>query len=224
MNIHITIPGCVAANGAAINNDRVLATTGFTCDVYNVNARCCIPTARPYHFISSCGCNGGLLALSERCGNRIYVLNCDLEELYAITPNVFDGPLQSVYIYPDRSGLLLTYRKRVYKSNIEGRILSVVGEADENIDFLHSIPTCNGYLIAYTENERTYIKFFGCDDQSIALPECVRFKSFVNEENGIVYALVGKGYPFTFLAPIFENCRLIPISQSAKSEVFCTAY
>lgn len=223
MNTHISIPGCISANGAAINNNRLLATTGFSPQVYNVNARCCIQTARPYHFISSCGCNGGILALSEKCGNRIYVLNCDLEELYAITPNVHDGPLQSVFLYPDRSGLLLTYRKRVYKSNTNGRILSTIGEADDNVDFLQSIPLCNGYLLAYTENCQTAIKLLGTNEQSIILPECTRFKSFVNDE-GVIYALLGKGYPFTYLAPIFDNCTLSPITDSSDTEVFCTAY
>lgn len=225
MKISITIPGCVAANGATINNERILVTTGFSSDVHNLSTRCCIPTARPYHFLSSCGCNGGLLALSNKCGNKIHVLNCDLEELYAITPNTNDGPVQSVFIYPDGSGLLLTYRKRCYKSNVNGRILSVIGSTEgPNVDFLQCIPVCTGFLLAAEENGQTVLKLLGLDDGNVVLPRCTKFKSFVNGENGTVYALLGKGYPFTYLAPVYENCTLLPITTDTCSEVFCTAY
>lgn len=223
MKLPIIFPDSLSADSVAINNDRILAANGFRCIIYNVSSKCCITTARPYFFISSCFCNGGLLALSERCGNRIYVLNCELEETAAITPNVFAGPLLSAFLYPDRTGILLTYRNTAVKIGTDGRVLEVVGTANnEGTDFLSSFPLCNGYLLAYTENDQTIIKLLSCNESSFILPHCVRFKGFTSDCNGTVYALIGKGYPYTYLTPIYENCELIPFSEN--NEVFCQGF
>lgn len=219
MKIPVVLPNCLSADGAAIRGDEVLAVNGHDSAIYNVSGRCEIQTAKPYFFISFIPYDGGLLALSERCGNRIYVLNGELQETASVVPNVYAGALESAFVYPDASGILLTYGKLAAKVDASGRLLETVGFADDaDVDLLSSYPLTDGFILAYTDGDRTIIRLIADGESSFILPECVSFKSFAEDGDGTVYALVGKGYPYTYLTPVYENGVLIPITP--QDEVF----
>lgn len=220
MKLTISFPECLSADGVTINNDRILAVNGFRCNVYDTTSRCCTATARPYFFISTCCCNGGMLALSSRCGNKIYVLNGELEETESLTPSVAAGALKSAFLYPDRSGILVTYGSLAAKCGRSGRMINVIGSTtDENVELLSCFPLDNGYLLAYSDDGQTLIGLFAENDDSFILPKCLNFKCFAADTDGTVYALVGKGYPYSYLTVVYENGALVPIS--ADNGDFC---
>lgn len=220
MRLNVGFPECLPADGVAVNNNKILAVNGFRCSVYDTSARCCTATARPYFFISSCCCDGGMLALSSRCGNKLYVLSSELEETESLTPTVSAGALKSAFLYPDRSGILLTYDKLATKCSRSGRALSVIGSATNNsTELLSCFPLEDGYLLAYSENGQTMIELFSDNEDSFILPKCLSFKCFAADTDGAVYALLGKGYPYSYLTTVYENGVLVPIS--ADNGDFC---
>lgn len=208
MKTPITIPGCTPASGSAMLCEKTYAVNGFDCCIFQTDNDCCIKTRRPYSFISSfCAC-GGLLAVTD-CSNRIYILNDRFEEIDSISPATNSGPLQSVYLCNGSGNLVLTYRDAIFASDLGGQILSTISTATTDIDYISAIPLCNGILLAYTNGGRDTIKYNACTN---TLPACVRVKSFLEDGNGEVYALVGKGYPYTFLIPVFQDGLLSNIT------------
>lgn len=220
MKLNVSFPECLSADGVAISNDKILAVNGFRCSIYDTASRCCTATVRPYFFISSCCCNGGMLALSSRCGNKVYVLNSELDETENLTPSVSAGALKSAFLYPDGSGILLTYDNLAAKCSRNGRILSVVGTTtDESSELLSCFPLDNGCLLAYSENGQTTVGLFSDNEESFILPKCLSFKCFAEDTDGTVYALIGKGYPYSYLTTVYENGALVPISADGGD--FC---
>lgn len=206
MRIPVSLPGGVSASGSTFSCGRILATDGFECSVYSTDERCHIPTKRPYSFLSGlCGC-GNLLATGGDCSNRVYILTEELTEIDGFTPKINAGPLLTVYPCPSGNALLLTYRDGCYLSDFEGNILSTVRTAEDGVDFISCYPTCGGGLHAYNDGTRDVIEYRGCRGVSrCVLSACVRIKSFALCEDGVVYGFFGKGYPYTFLAPVLEN-------------------
>jgi len=141
------------------------------------------------------------LAVTD-CSNRIYILNDRFEEIDSITPELNAGPLQSVYVCKGNGNLVLTYRNAIYTSDLNGQILSTVRTSLPGADYISGIPLCNGILLAYTDGQRDTIQYNACTN---TLPPCVRIKSFLENDDGEVYALVSKGYPYTFLIPVFQD-------------------
>lgn len=220
MKLNIVFPDCLPADGVAMSNDRILAVNGYRCQIYNTSNRCSISTARPYFFMSSCCCDGGMLALSSRCGNKIYVLNDELDETESLTPLVNAGALKSAFLYPDRSGILITYAGLAAKCSTSGRITEVIGTADGvDTELLSCLPLDDGYLLAYNEDDNTTIKLFSYTESEFILPKCLSFKCFAVDDDETVYALIGKGYPYSYLTTVYENGNLLPIPS--ESENFC---
>lgn len=206
MKIPVSLPSGLSASGSAFSCDRILATDGFDCSVYDVDRKCCIPTKRPYRFITALCAACSLIALGEGCSNRVYLLDGDLTETEAFTPDADGDVLQSVYPCPCGGSLLFTYRNGVYTGDLCGGITSKIKSAHNGNDFISVFPA-NGYMLtAYNNGYADVIEYSGCDGSTrCVLPECVRIKSFAALENNTVYGLFSKGYPYSFLAPVTEN-------------------
>ncbi len=205
MNIPISLPTGLPATGAAFSCGRILATDGFECAVYSVEEKCRVPAKRPYGALSAvCGC-GDLLATGGSCTNRVYVLDAALTETDGFTPGVNAGPLLGAHCCPD-GGLTLTYREAVYLSDCRGNVLCALKRAEEDMDFIDYLPLCRGFLLGYNAGRGDVIEYCGCCSRgSCTLPPCVRLKGFTLSEEGEPYALISKGYPYSFLVPLFDN-------------------
>lgn len=209
MRIPVSLPCGVSVKGSTFSNGRILATDGFECSVYSVDECCCLPTKRPYGFITAlCNC-GKLLALSGSCSNKIYTLSECLTEIDGFTPKINNGPLLSVYPSSCGNLLALTYRDGCYLTDREGNASERMKTAEEGVTFISCYPLCNGHLLAYNDGDRDVIEYTRCGSTSrCVLPSCVKIKSFAPCEDGVIYGLFGKGYPYTFLSPVLENGHL----------------
>ena len=206
MKIPISLPCRVAPTTGVINCGRILAADGFECSVYSVNEGCYIPTKRPYGFLSTvCDC-GDMIAIGGECTNRVYVLTENLTETDGFTPKINAGPLLTAYPCNGGNALLLTYRKVVVIANCNGEVLGVTKTAPDEVDFMSCYPLCKGCLCAYNDGNNEIIEYSACGNtRRCILPNCVRIKSFVSFEEGVVYGFFTKGYPYAFLAPIWQN-------------------
>lgn len=210
MKIPISLPTGLPARGATFSCGRILATDGFECRVYSVEEKCYIPTKRPYGFISSsCEC-GDLVATGGNCSNKVYILSADLTETDGFTPKINAGPLLSVYPCPNGAELVLSYRNACYLSDCRGNILRTLRVAGEDGDIISCFPLCCACIQAFEEGDRNVIEYNG---NRCTLPQCAKVKGFALSEEETVYALVNKGYPYSFLIPVLEdgvfNCGCI---------------
>ncbi len=216
MNIPIAAPGCIPADCAVVNGEGLLSSNAFTNEILGASGQESIMAARPYRFLSSLPC-GGFLALSGKCESRIYVLNQCFEETGSITPGTLDETPQSAFMYPDGSGILITGAKEAVKISTEGRTLEVVGTASDGTRLLSCFPLSCGFLVATEENEQTVIRLTGGSEEGYVIPKGLRFKSFCDGNDGTVYALIGKGYPYTYLVPVYDGGSLKPVSTNAPT-------
>ncbi len=205
MKIPISLPSGLPARGSTLSCDRIIATDGFECSVYDVDRKCCIPTKRPYRFIASV-CPSTLLALGGDCSNRVYLLDGDMTETDAFTPNAVGDLLQSVYPCPLGNGFVFTYRNGVYAGDLCGRTHQRLECAENGQEFISVFPACGYCLTAYNNGYADIIEYSTCNgNQRCLLPDCVRIKSFTAIDCQNVYGLFTKGYPYSFLAPVVEN-------------------
>lgn len=220
MAIPVIFPGCTAATGADFLCGSVLAVNSFDCVIYNATEKCKTCTSRPYSFISTSG--NCILALGNDCSNKLFVLNSCFEEIGSICTDTGDGPLLTVYS-AGCGRLILTYRRSIVAVDADGSsacIFATLNGAEK--DFIAATPTCGGILLAYNDGSRDNIQYRRCDGavSTCTLPQGISVKSFATGEDGTVFGLFAKGYPYRYLAPIlvdgvlvcnFEGCFLSPL-------------
>ncbi|MBR6594527.1 MAG: hypothetical protein IKK83_05040 [Clostridia bacterium] len=221
MSIPVKFSDCSAVTGATFNgHGDILTVNSFDSAVYNNTSKCDLCTCRPYSFISAhCSC---ILAISGGCSNRVYVLNECLEETGGICLRGGNGPLLTVYLTED-CGMVLTYRNAVYLADENGSISETLATAScEDGEFIAAAPTDTGMLYAVSENGAQYILHRSpCGNDSCYIPVGIMFKSFVYGNDGTVYGLFAKGYPYRYLVPVLVNGALQCPSASCFGTRLC---
>lgn len=205
MSIPVVFPGCTAVTSADFHCGSIIAVNSFDCVIRNTTEKCNITANRPYGFIASNG--GELLALGGNCGNKVYILNGDFEEVASICIRTQNGPLLSVY-GAGCGKLLLTYRKRIVLAERDGSTTQTLAEmTDDEKDFLSALPTPVGMLLAYGDGNRDNLRLCGCGGAvgNCTLPEGVTFKGFAVGGDGTVFCLYANGYPYRYLAPVLTD-------------------
>ncbi len=205
MAIPVIISNCGAVSGAAFSDNCIFAVNGFDCIVKNVTEGCTYNVFRPYRFISSD--RNCLLATDGGCGNKLYILDKCLNEIGNICLPCVYGPLLTAYITCDGK-LLLTYRKKLVIANGDGGMGEAIAANNcDSTDFIAAFPYCNGLLIAFNDGYRDTIQYRGCNGRinNCILPQCINIRSFTQADDGTVYGLFAKGYPYRYLIPIIVD-------------------
>ncbi|MBE6677231.1 MAG: hypothetical protein E7597_00340 [Ruminococcaceae bacterium] len=221
MAIPIIISNCGAASGATFSGNCIFAVNGFDCIIKNITEGCTYNSFRPYRFLSSdCNC---LLATEGNCGNKIFILDNCFNEIGSICPPCAEGTLLTAYITCGRK-LLLTYRKKIVIANGDGSIGETIATSNrENTDFIAAFPYHNGLLIAFNDGYRDTIQYRSCNGSisNCILPRCVNIQSFTQSDDGTVYGLFAKGYPYRYLIPVIIDGRLNCVTEECFGTNLC---
>lgn len=215
------LPNGLAAVSAAFHNEKIVAVDGTTCDIFifNLDGSPCdkqesLHPLRKIHYDFR---NCRYLALSGNSNDRVFFLNCSLEEVGSIfldvdtddeedeedTDELMDASPDS---RNNESVIIATHRYSVRAYAVNGEEIGFVRPIDDTRlkqNFVYSGQT---EAFNYIRNDVSFVSIRnGTQNFTGAVPAEFSLRTLIADGEGNVYGLFGYQYIYNYILPIYLN-------------------